>query len=456
MTTIAVPTAAVPILKGRPLIGHLPEFRRDPLALLETGWRQAGEVYALNVGPRTLIVVSHPDLAQTMLVDGKHLFQRTRTFNGGTPLTFILGLSVLTTDGDSWLAKRRLMQPIFHRARIQAMGATMAEAAQRMLARWEGRPAGSVLDLADEMKLVTLDIINRTMFSADVLPEVGQIGETVDISLHYITDRLRALVPVPASWPTPANRRFQKARATLDGYLYRLIRERRQTTARPGDLLDMLLDARDEATGLGMDDEQVRNEVVTVYGAGHETTALALTWTWYALSQNPDVRRKLQQEVDTVLAGRAPTPADLPRLSYTLAVLEESMRLYPPVPFTARTAEQAAELGGYAIPKGAFVLVAINNLHRHPEFWDEPEAFRPERFLPENKARLHRQAYMPFLTGPHLCIGRDFALMEGQLLLAAMAQRYDLPVAPGQTVEKDVAVTMRPRHGLKVQLTRRN
>lgn len=455
MTSLTRAHTPIPELKGSLLLGQLPAFGRDPLGVLAEGRRQLGDLFVFRLGPRQLYAVSHPDLAQAVLLENKEVFQRSRDFEGGTPLTYLTGLSVLTTDGDSWLGKRRLMQPIFHRGRIQAMGATMAEAGARMLARWDARPAGAEVDLAEEMKLVTLDIINQTMFSVNVLPEVEKIGSAVDVSLHYVNNRLRSLVPVPPSWPTPANRRFRQARAALDAFLYRLIRARRASAEHPGDLLDMLLEARDEATGLGMDDEQVRNEVVTVYGAGHETTAVALTWTWHALSQNPAVLARLQHEVDTVLAGRRPALADLPRLPYTLAVLEESLRCYPPVPLTARSTFAPAELGGYHIPAGAVVLVAIDNLHHHPDFWEAPEAFEPERFLPENKARLHREAYMPFLTGPHLCIGRDFALMEGQLLLALMVQRYDLEVVPGQTVEREVAVTMRPRHGLRVRLSRR-
>src|SRR6185369_7033526 len=280
-------------------------------------------------------------------------------------------------DGESWLARRRLMQPIFHRTRIQGMGDQMAAAGQRLLARWDALPNDAQVDLSREMKHVTLDIINRTMFGVDVLPEIDKIGESVDVGLRYIAGRIRAPIRLPSSWPTPANRRLQAARTLLDGYLYRVIQGRRASGEHPGDLLDMLLEARDEDTGEGMDDLQIRNEVASIYGAGHETTAVALTWAWYALNQHPAVLHRLQAELDTVLIGQTPTAADLPRLPYTLMVLEEVMRLFPPVPFTARTAVSDASLGGYDIPKGGVVLLAINNLHRHPDFWDEPEVFRP-------------------------------------------------------------------------------
>jgi cytochrome P450 len=458
-TTTAMPTRPVrpgiPRLKGQPLIGSLREFGRDALSVADAGWKQHGDLFALGLGPRTLYVVSHPDLAQAMLIDGKNIYQRSKAFEGGTPLTYVLGLSLLTTDGESWLARRRLMQPIFHRNRIQAMGDQMAAAGHRLLARWDALPSGAQVDLSREMKHVTIDIINRTMFGVDVLPEIEKIGQSVDVGLHYIAGRIRSPIRLPSSWPTPANRRLRAARSLLDSYLYRVIEDRRASGDHPGDLLDMLLEARDEDSGEGMDDLQIRNEVASIYGAGHETTAVALTWAWYALNQHPALLHRLQAELDTVLAGQSPTAADLPRLPYTLMVLEEVMRLFPPVPFTARTAVGAASLGGYDIPNGGVVLLAINNLHRHPDFWDDPEAFRPERFTPEAKTARHKLAYIPFLSGPHLCIGNNFAMMEGQLLLAMMAQRYEPTLVSRQPAEREVAVTMRPKGGLPVKLVRR-
>jgi cytochrome P450 len=293
------------------------------------------------------------------------------------------------------------------------------------------------------------------MFSVDVLPVVDRIGRIVDVGLKYIQDRVNTLVRVPDTWPTPANLRFTREKAVLDEYLYRVIRERRASGEHPGDLLDMLLEARDEETGRGMDDEQVRNEVASIYGAGHETTAVTLTWAWLALNQHPEVLSRLQQELDSVLQGRSPGLSDLPNLPYTIAVIEETLRFYPPVPLTARVAEQETRLGGFDIPKGSLTAIAIYNIHRHPDYWQEPLEFRPERFLPENRASLNRAAFIPFLTGPHLCIGNNFAMMEGHLLLAMIAQRYTLKLASTQPVERDVAVTMRPRGGLPVRLETR-
>lgn len=450
--TIPAPKTRIPRLPGVPVLGNLPAFGRDPVGTLERGWRQLGDLFVMQIGPRQLHVVSNPNTAHAVLVDGWRTFTRPREVLGGTLLTPLLGHSVLTTDGESWLSKRRLMQPVFHRQRIQHMGDQMAEAGVAMLKRWEAQPAGAPVNFSAEMKLVTLDIINRTMFSTNVLPEADQLGPVVDEGLHFVSKMTRSLINLPPGWPTPARIRFKKLRATLDAYLYGVISERRASSRKRGDLLDMLLDARDEDTGLGMSDEQVRNEVATIYGAGHETTAIALTWAWLALNQNPGALRALRAEVDGVLAGRTPTMADLPALPYTLQVLEESMRLFPPVPITARMAYEPAMLGGHALPARSLVLVAINNIHRHPGYWEDAETFRPERFAPGNKASLNKEAYLPFLTGPHLCIGNSFALMEGQLLLALMAQRYDVRVVPDRQIERELAITMRPKGGLRVTL----
>lgn len=445
----------MPALKGLPFVGNVEQFRRDTVGTLLGAWRDAGDAFEVRFGPQRIQFFSHPDYAQDILVRGMRTFQRPREFKGGTLLSLALGDSVLTTDGDSWLSKRRLMQPVFHRQRIVGMGDAMVAAGERMLARWAQAGDAVETDLVHEMKLVTLDIINSTMFSTDVMGDVDVVGDKVDQTLDFLAAYARAPIRIPLHWPTPANRTFKNARDTIDTYLEKLIVLRRASGEQKGDLLDMLLEARDEATGEGMNDMQVRSEIASIYAAGHETTSLALTWTWHALNQHPEIVRRLRHEVDTVLAGRSPTMADLPNLPYTLAVFEESMRLYPPVPFTVRKAYAPARVGPYDIPEGMFVGVAIQNIHRHPDFWPNAAVFDPDRFMPANKAALKREAYMPFLIGPHLCIGGNFALMEGQLLLALMAQRYAITEVPGQVIDKHVSITMKPKGGLRVRLTRR-
>jgi cytochrome P450 len=446
-----------PMHKGEPIFGVFREFNRDSLAFLEHHWHTYGDHFITRLGPMPMHIVSDPLLAQEALTTRKHILRRSQRFEGGTPLTYILGLSLITTDGDSWLLKRRMMQPVFHRSNITAMGDKMQAAGEAMLERWSRLPADKTVELTKEMKLVTLDIINRTMFSYDVFREVDRVGGVVDSALDFIAGRAGNPFALPARWTfIPSHKKFWEQRAKLDDYLFRMIRERREALAqgaRKNDLLEMLIDARDAETGEQMNDQQVRDEVSGIFGAGHETTALAMTWAWHALNKHPEVLAKIRAEVDGL--GHDVEASDLPNLPYTLAVIEETMRLFPPVPMTIRVAYEQTKLGGLPIPQGHLVSIVIRNIHRHPAYWPEPLEFRPERFLPENKASLNRIAYMPFLSGPHMCIGNYFALMEGQLLLAMMAQKFDVIASPDQSDEGKMAITMRPKYGLPVKITTR-
>jgi cytochrome P450 len=295
------------------------------------------------------------------------------------------------------------------------------------------------------------------MFSTNVLVDVDRVGAVVDSALDFIAARVGNPLALPARWRfIPSHKKFWDQRAKLDEYLFRMIRERRAALAqgeRKHDLLEMLIEAQDADTGERMNDQQIRDEVSGIYGAGHETTALALTWAWHALNKYPEVLARIRAEVDAL--GHSVQASDLQRLPYTLAVIEETMRLYPPVPMTVRVAYEPTEIGGRTIPKGDLVAITIRNIHRHPDYWPDPLEFRPERFLPENKACLSRNAYMPFLTGPHMCIGNHFAMMEGQLLLAIMVQAYDVMESPKGSDEGKMAITMRPKYGLPVKITKR-
>ena len=445
----------LPVYKGEPIFGVFREFRRDALSFLEQSWHNYGDHFVTKLGPMPLHVVSDPLLAQEALTTRKHILRRSQRFEGGTPLTYILGLSLITIDGESWLIKRRMMQPVFHRSNISAMGDKMQSAGEAMLERWSQLSTDAAVELTKEMKLVTLDIINRTMFSYDVFREVDRVGGVVDSALDFIAGRAGNPFALPARWTIiPSHKKFWAERAKLDDYLFRMIRERRAALARgeqKNDLLEMLIEAQDADTGQRMNDQQVRDEVSGIFGAGHETTAIALTWAWHALNKHPEVLAKIRLEVDAL--GHAVQASDLPNLPYTLAVIEETMRLYPPVPMTIRVAFEWTELGGNPIPKGDLVSIAIRNIHRHPTYWQDPLEFRPERFLSENKASLNRNAYMPFLSGPHMCIGNHFALMEGQLLLAMMVQKYDVTESPEQSDEGKMAITMRPKYGMPVRIT---
>ncbi len=424
---------------------------------MEQARAKYGDVVRFRVGPRTVHLVSHPDLAQQVLVKEKETFLKIQE---GTDrkigLGLVLGEGLLTNrDHDSWFIRRRMLQPVFHRRRIATMADEMVAAGSKMLSRWEELYAPEdAFDVHEEMMRVTLDVISRTMFGADVTGEAGKVGPAVTVAARYAFARTQNPFSVPPWVPTRCNRRFYQALETLDSVVLGLIRARqayRDSGGEPRqDLLDMLLDAEDAETGERMTEREVLDEVKTVSAAGHETTANALTWTWLLLSEHPEVGEKLRAELDAVLGGRSPSLADLPNLPYTKQVFDEVLRLYPPVPATVRRVAQATTLGSYKVPVSSRMLISIYNIHRHPEFWQNPTLFEPERFSLECRASHHGSAYMPFGAGQHKCIGNNLALMEGPLLLAMIAQSYELDLAPGRSLEREVAITMRPKEGLYV------
>jgi cytochrome P450 len=450
----SIPSAAPPraprLAPGPPglfLLGSILDFKRDILQAMARGQKQYGDPVRYRLGPVVVHGVSHPDMAEQVFMDGQGTFGKLGPDN---PLRLVLGDGLLTSsDHESWFRHRKMMQPIFHRQRIATLYQKMVACAEEMLGRWQAWRDGDQIDVHHEMMRVTLDIVSQTMFSANVMNDLDKIGpEAVNITIDYAFQRLQNPFSLPASWPTPGNRRFQRAMRAIDALLYRIIEERRRAEKPHDDLLDMLLSARDETTGEGMNDKELRDEVITTLAAGHETTAITLTWTWYLLSQHPEIERRLHEEVDRVLAGRMPALGDLPNLPYTLQVFEEAMRLYPSAPIIPRLTSRDTIMGGYHLPKGSRVLVNLFNLHRHPDFWPEPEKFDPDRFAPEKRKGQHRFAYLPFGAGPHLCIGKSFALLEAHMLLIVMAQRYALRHVPGHRVQNHATITLRPRYGM--------
>lgn len=447
MTTVEEVTAPGP--NRVVAIARIPRFRRDELAGFRYGWKTHGDLYHVRLGRRDLWVCSHPDLIQEVLVTGRNNWHRISELPGGQSigLGVALGDSLLTTDGDDWHWRRRIVNPSFHRQRIEAMTKTMIRSGEKMADRLHrAAESGRTVDLLLEMKRVTQDIISRTMFSTDIAQDADRIGDAVDETLQYVARRSRALINVSTSWPTPASRRFARALDELDSAIYTSITERRANPDGDDDLLGMLLEAVDEETGRKLNDQQVRNEVATVYGAGHETTANALTWAWHELMQAPEVLSRLQDEVDS---GAIDDPA---RLTYTRTVLEEILRFRPPVPINARIAIDADTLGGYDVAPGALALLIVNNVHRHPDFWEKPDEFYPEHFTAEAKEERHRWAWSPFGAGPHLCIGNNFAMLEGTLLLAMMAKEFTFRPAASLPRGPALAVTLKPRRGLKVRV----
>ncbi len=444
-----------PGMPGHPLLGVLPAFRRDPLDLFLTAAREYGDVVYMPFGLSRVYFIAHPDDIQYVLQINNRNYRREA--RGNEVLQIISGLNLLTSDGDYWLRQRRLMQPAFHRQRIAAFGELMTTAAERMLDRWRAPAASGVpLDISVEMMRVTLEIVGRALFRVDLSDETSFLAQGFTEGMKYFNYRLNHLLYWPLFVPTPRNRRFRQSQKRLHEHLMEIINQRRRSGADEGDLLSMLLQARYEDTGEGMTDEQLLNEVGVMIGAGHETTANALSWTFYLLSEHPEVEARMHAELDTVLQGRLPGVEDLATLPYTRWVIEESMRLYPPAwGLAGRQAVAEDEIGGFTVPPNTTILIVPFVTHRDPRFWDEPERFNPERFDPERSEGRPRYAYLPFGGGPRLCIGSAFAMTEAQLLLATIAQRYCLRLQPGHPVVPYPIFTLRIRDGLPMFLETR-
>ncbi len=434
--------------------GDLPALQRDPLGTFVKSRERFGDVVRFRGGVWYAYLVSHPDDIKHVLQDNNQNYLKGFSYQVLKP---VLGLGLLTNEGDSWLTQRRLAQPAFHRARIARISGLMADSLERGLARWDARTDKyAPVEMLGEMTRLTLEIVSRTLLGAEVGTQAKEVGGAVAELQAHVNYRATHLFSLPERYPSPRNRRFHQRLKLLDGVIYGIIDRHRIGRGDSDDLLSMLLQARDEDTGETMSNRQLRDELMTIFLAGHETTANALTWTWYLLSRNPQAEVCLHDELDGVLGGRAPTVEDLRQLPYTRMVLEESMRLYPPAWAVGRYAIGEDEVGGYRIPPKSQVVMSQFATHRHPRFWERPDDFDPERFSPERAAARPRFAYFPFGGGPRMCIGADFAMIEAQLALASIAQRYRPRLVPGHNVEPQALVTLRPRHGMLMHLQARN
>lgn len=431
--------------RSRSLLGHLLPFRRDPLQTLTDLQRTYGDLVYFRLAYQHAYFVAHPDLIKEILVTQQSNFIKSRALQRSK---IILGEGLLTSEGQTHLRQRRLIQPAFHRERLQAYGAAMVELAERKLADWERRRiADKPLDLHEEMVHLTLTIVAKTLFHSEVEDEVQEVGKVIANIIEMFPTLILPFSEYLQKLPLPVSRRMRQSKARLDELIYKMIAERRADPEDRGDLLSMLLMAQDtEGDGTGMSDQQVRDEALTLFLAGHETTANALSWCWYLLSQHPDVEQRFHEELDRVLNGRLPNAADIESLRYTYAVLAETMRLYPPAWAMGRSTLQDFDLGGYRIPSGSICILSQWVTHRDPRFFPEPERFNPERwFAPDDRPKF---AYFPFGGGSRVCIGERFAWMEGVLLLAAIGQRWRFELADGATVVPQALITLRPRGSL--------
>jgi cytochrome P450 len=411
-------------------------------------------VALLRLGRTRLYLLNHPDFVKDVLVHEHRRFHKGR---GLELAKYLLGEGLLTSEGEFHRRQRRLAQPAFHQQRIASYAAAMVTQAERISDRWAelGGPtdAPRVLDIHAEMMRLTLAIVAETLFGAEVENEAQEIGQAIATSMKLFRSfTTLPFAPLLERLPLPSTRRFLKARARLDATIYRLISDRRAAGEDRGDLLSMLLLAQDEEGSGGMTDEQLRDEAMTLFLAGHETTANALTWSWYLLSQHPDVEARLHAELDAVLGQRRAEAADVPRLTYTSGVLAESMRLYPPAWVIGRRAIVDYEVAGYRVPRGSIVLLSQWVMHRDQRFFSDPERFDPERWTDEARAARPRFAYFPFGAGPRMCIGEQFAWMEGVLVLATLARRWRARLVPGHRVALEPSITLRPAGGMRMVL----
>lgn len=438
---------------GHWLWGMLPALRRDMLGMYREAVRQYGDVVRIRFMGVNTFAFGHPDHFKHILQDHNRNYRRNAFFN--RIIMQALGLNLFTADGDDWLSRRRLMQPAFHRQRINAFGGLMTECAEAMLDRWRGLPSDKPVWVDQEMMALTLRVAGQALFSIDLSGETSALGQAFTDVSEYVNYRFGDPLPPPLFIPTKRNRQYTRAARVLDQTIYALIRERRKSGQEKGDLLGMLMSARDADTGEAMTDEQLHNEIGVMMFAGHETTAATLTWTCYLLSQHPEVECKLHAELAEVLGGRTPTLADLPNLPYTKRVIEEAMRLYPPAWGLSRQSVEADEIGGYPIPANSSITLLIFLVHRDPRWWAEPDVFDPDRFTPERSEGRPPFAYLPFGGGPRLCIGNLFAMTEAQLVLATIAQRYALRLVPDHPVQPDPIFVLRTSHGLPMMLAAR-
>jgi cytochrome P450 len=443
------PPPSAPGPKGLPFLGSLPDLGRDVLGFFTQCARQYGDVVGFRLAAWPAMLLNHPDLVEDVLVKNHQNFIKHRFF--WRHVEAIFGQGLLTSEGKFWHQQRRLAAPAFAASRVNRYGDTMVQHTERMLQQWQ---PGQVLDVHQEAMALTLQIAAKTLFDAEAHQDVAEVSRAIDEIMEQIAARFRRPFWIPDALPLPGNLRYRRGVQRMDQLVARIIAERQNKFEDRGDLLSQLMLARDEA-GQAMSARQIRDEVITTLLAGHETTALTLSWTWYLLGLHPAVDARLAEEVHTVLGGRSPTVDDLPRLRFTEQVVSEALRLYPPAYAIGRQTLADCEIGGYHVPAGTTVYVSPWVMHRDSRWFDDPQAFRPERWAGSLAKELPRFAYMPFGGGPRICIGSRFAMMEAVLILATVARQFRLEWQAGRPVQPKPSITLRPGGGVWVRLVSR-
>jgi cytochrome P450 len=432
--------------RGHWLLGALPRLRSDMLGFFEECFREHGDAAYFRVANRRSMLLSHPDDIERVLVTENRRFIKNYALIFLRPL---LGNGLLLNEGDSWLRQRRLIQPAFARPRVESYTPAMVECTARLLDEWH---MGEVRDVVPAMMRLTMNIAGRTLLGIDVGDRFSEVADCLENVMFDFLARFGAAVPLPYWMPTPRNFRLKQTISRLDRILQQLIDERRSEGALGNDFLSILLSARDEEDGRGIPDRQIRDEVMTMFLAGHETTANALAWTCYLIAQSPAVQQRLASEVRGVLGDRPPTAGNIPQLVFCEQVIREAMRLYPPAYVIGRRPLEDITIGRHFIPAGTNVLMSQWIVHRDPRWFDEPHLFQPDRWADGSLARLPKYAYFPFGGGPRVCIGNTFAMYEAPLVLAMIMQRFRLKAVTRGAVRIQPAVTLRPGQPIEVSL----
>jgi cytochrome P450 len=420
-----------------PTSSSIRELVRDPLKFFVSIAAQYGDIVCYRSAPDPAYLINHPDFVRHVLVDNNRNY--TKGTSSNQMFNKVIGEGLLTSEGETWRKQRRMMQPAFHHTRLEKLDGMIVEASQSTLERWQGfYEDNQPVDIAREMAALTMTITTRALFGVDLGDEVREVGEIVNRAASYLEK--------------PSHPRLIQSVTELSAVVDRIIQQRKQDFKDGGDLLSSMIVARDEKTGAGMDDEQLRTQIMTLILAGYETTASALTWTWYLFSQNLHVLDRLRREVRETLNGRPPRYTDLDNLPYTQLVLDESLRLFPPAWTLGRRAIGEDEIGGYYVGPNTIIAICTYALHRHPAFWDQPDVFDPERFLPQNSAGRNKFAYVPFGAGPRQCIGNNLGLMEAALVMASILQRFELHLMPGMDVQPQPLFVLRPNRDMMMSL----
>ena len=422
-------------------------IKQNPVKQMGFFIKKYGDIFSLTVPLHKVAVVSSPEFARYVLLDNNKNYTKSLAYD---LLKSLLGNGLLTSEGDFWKKQRRLIQPAFHRKKLEALTGMMIEAAEKAAAKFSKyADTGDYFDVLPEMTALTLHVISKAIFSSGVDDQADIIGKQIAILNEITMEKLRRPIRIPAIFPTPFNLKERKALQILDNVIYEIIDNRRKEAMSKDDLLSMLMDARDEETGESMDNKQLRDELMTIFIAGNETSSNALTWTLYLLSQHPEIEDKMIREIDEKLdAGTVLGFNTVNSFAYVHQVIEESMRLFPAVWSVGRRTIEDDEIGGFRIEKHTNVLIPLIYLHRSEIYWDEPLKFKPERFAPETRGNIDKYVYFPFGGGPRICIGNNFAMLEMQLILITLYRRFRFKLKPGFEVDGEPMVTLRPRHGM--------